>query len=846
MQDSARANQVCDRCRRRKIRCAGDGSSVSLEYSVVLPGHPFSDRPQARCTPCTTAQVPCLRSTALKRNRKRKSFYENEAIQERLLEQHQDNEAVENGQSLAASAEQARHRPATFAHDLILQQASPRRHAEQGTKDLGSTPSLAPARGSQHATSTPRDYQSRPVSKLSPADPVVGHMGRLVPNDGGVSLFAGSTSGVHFVSQTEQTMQQLRLSTNQYPNSAYSLHLHSVARLGTQEDDLTLIANIVPQIQSNAITVIESTIDFLTPLYPAIHKPSSLPVYRHLLVGSGCKYPLVQLYQVLLLLAIGSIATPSPSCSRRHSHLLCHAEYYYSLATVISARAMTVSCLETLQGLVLAQIYLQVSSRGEEALQLGGVATRMAQSLGLHRHSARFKMSPLETEMRRRLWGCQSTLDTFASTYHGMPRLIRTQDVDADNPTPVDHDQMSASQIAFPLPGERSEIDYAICTFSIARTLGKTLERLYTTTDRRGGVDKIHQLRAEVELWTRTLPSEVNDDEYFNTISPHQHGRTPTGTDTAQLHNCEGQLGQIEFSTAQHSAPGASALRGSLGAMLLRIIKRITTIHIHRPALAFTSSNPQVLESLRTCTSASGDLIRIMDWITTNQSEDARHPPSVETGRTGPTNTNGSPDILRKRLFLSSLYPNGVHMLWQAGLTILFSKWKGHPIEASSTTTQGFQDASSDTGYHLVLKCASTMRSISDLCDDDDDDAPSAHGGHNSNGVNICADILEQLARKTFPNAHSPHVISWTNSDGRNDGANTTEHQQQHMASQKSKQSALDNQTGHYAEWQQQESPSWDLWDWPMASALDLANILDALPFEMSMEEDLGTMQHRP
>ena len=71
-----------------------------------------------------------------------------------------------------------------------------------------------------------------------------------------------------------------------------------------------------------------------------------------------------------------------------------------------------------------------------------------------------------------------------------MPRLIRDQDVDTDLPTRVDHELLARSHVAFPLPGEASQVDTALLLFKLGGITGQTLEKLYTTTQRRGGYQR--------------------------------------------------------------------------------------------------------------------------------------------------------------------------------------------------------------------------------------------------------------------------------------------------------------------------------------------------------------------
>ena len=120
----------------------------------------------------------------------------------------------------------------------------------------------------------------------------------------------------------------------------------------------------------------------------------------------------IVLYQMLSLLALGFIGHPG-HCEQDHFHFLCQSEGYYRMTTTLLDYILGKPCLQTLQGLEIVQIYLQISSRYSTASHIGGVATRLAQNLGLHRHSNRFKFDPLETELRRRVWWCQSSLDAY-------------------------------------------------------------------------------------------------------------------------------------------------------------------------------------------------------------------------------------------------------------------------------------------------------------------------------------------------------------------------------------------------------------------------------------------------
>ncbi|OHF00060.1 hypothetical protein CORC01_04706 [Colletotrichum orchidophilum] len=660
---------------RRKIRCHGDGE---------------------KCTPCTVSDVACVFSKKLKRNRKRKSYYENEGVENR----RDDLGISKTPEAHGGTVDSASYSP---SQDLRKSQpvASEQSPLNIVTRNGGENPLSSWRRRTEASSNT----KSRQLS-----EPVVGHMGRLVSYDDQTAMFAGSSTGVHFISQAEQQLQMLRIHTETFPSSIYSLYLHNTWATPPKDSQSQVIAAMVSQLPLDAAVVLEATIDHWTPLYPIVHKQSTVEAL-HRLIEDPEHGDISLLYQILGLLALGTLGH-SGSCQQSHHHFLCLSERYYTMSATLTNLLQERPSLPTLQGLEIAQIYLQLSSRYSAASQLGGMATRMAQNLGLHRHSQRFKFDPLETELRRRVWWCQYSLDTFSSAYHGMPRLIRDQDVDTDLPSRIDHDQVSRESVAFPLPGERSQVDTALCMFKLAVIVGEALEKLYSTTRRRGGIAKIAQLQAELTIWERMLPTDsVADLE--------DEGADPT----------------------------AKVLTDTFEIAFLRAAFYNAMVHVHRPALAFTTADPQFHVSLLACGRASADLISLTAGLVSDSAIEMATP-RIDS------------------IIIAHLYPNGLHMLWQAGLTILFARWKGQPL------------AGDEVDEDLVKTCAATLRHL--RADDSNICIPQ------------CADVLDMLRTKTF-------------------------------STRETHQPVLDQL-------------QWNVWDWPMASALELANTLDAIPLDLHFE----------
>lgn len=266
-------------------------------------------------------------------------------------------------------------------------------------------------------TALPENNVPAASGRKPTSEPIVGHMGRLVNDDQGVAMFAGSSTGVHFVSQAEQQVQMLRMNMNsvKFPSCVYNLHLHDLWGCTSQQpSDADVVRAIVSRLPLDAEAVLLAAIERWTPIYPIVHKTTTMEAFRALIDESTppADDVIVILHQILGLLALGSLGNQG-QCIRDHYHFLCLSETHYSTSATILDKVLERPCLQTLQSLEIMQIYLQVSARYTMASHLGGIATRLAQSLGLHRHSHRFRFDPLETELRRRVWWCQYSLDTY-------------------------------------------------------------------------------------------------------------------------------------------------------------------------------------------------------------------------------------------------------------------------------------------------------------------------------------------------------------------------------------------------------------------------------------------------
>lgn len=290
----------------------------------------------------------------------------------------------------------------------------------------------------------------------------------------------------------------------------------------------------------------------------------------------------------------------------------------------------------------------------------------------------------------------------------------------------VDHELLSRTHVQFPLPGETSQVDTALRLFKLARIVGNTLEELYTTTLRRGGVAKIGRLQVELDAWAGANATVLAETEFVD--------------------------GMVDSETAEQALP----------MLYLKLSYNVATIHVHRPALSFTEAHPQYEASLRTCGQASANLIRLIAAGLTGLKSAADY---LSSGLGPEPQTTPWPETFIALL----LFPNGVHMLWQAGLTVIFSRLKGYPVS---------QDGGDET---LLCSCVDGLRRLHSHTDD--------VGDH----VRQCAEVLDLLRMKVFSDVQAPLEL---------------------------------------------DQLQWNIWDWPLESALELANTLNTAPLDLQPSEE--------
>lgn len=308
----------------------------------------------------------------------------------------------------------------------------------QTLDDVGES-ALEPSDTSARPRKTPRTVdQPIPYSGPSPAvslsleseklDPksstyIIRHMGRLVTDGSNIHRFAGSTTGVHFVSSVEEVCRRRSPSLEPFHEDCFKLHLlqprlhFDLSGFGLQSikspaRDNTLLLHLrvllTQNLESHARRLdafLETWLAFCPVVprqwflrcvtqMPGLDEDSS-DLWRD---GRVC----ATLHMLLLIGCINKI------CGRHtlEDEALQIWDHPHLFALIIQLQDCVIAHGDAwcLQSLILFSFFLQISGQTARMIHFNGTLVRLAQSLGLHRHTRRFRFGQSENELRNRMW----------------------------------------------------------------------------------------------------------------------------------------------------------------------------------------------------------------------------------------------------------------------------------------------------------------------------------------------------------------------------------------------------------------------------------------------------------
>ncbi|KHN94656.1 uncharacterized protein MAM_07411 [Metarhizium album ARSEF 1941] len=131
------------------------------------------------------------------------------------------------------------------------------------------------------------------------------------------------------------------------------------------------------------------------------------------------------------------------------------AQYRFAVEqSLAKANFLDTSDLAVLQSFALFLIVVRRHDDSRFSWSLTALVIRIAQGMGLHRDGTHLKLSPFETEIRRRLWWAILVLDLRSAEELGTDMTINEGSYDTLKPSNINDSDISPGSTEFPLPRE--------------------------------------------------------------------------------------------------------------------------------------------------------------------------------------------------------------------------------------------------------------------------------------------------------------------------------------------------------------------------------------------------------
>ncbi|PWW78272.1 hypothetical protein C7212DRAFT_25197, partial [Tuber magnatum] len=235
------------------------------------------------------------------------------------------------------------------------------------------------------------------------------------------------------------------------------------------------------------------------PLFPVLHRPTFLASYKKLVSGDGSEANTLPHHSVAQLFLVFAIAQRNePRNGPDHQF---DAQWQRSLNAIIVD-----STIETLQCLVLAQLYCFSKGDYSRLLQYKSLAVGIALRLGLNQSQRKFTLGALSGEMRKRAFWCVYCLDSFSAAILGLPKLFKNESIDTEYPSDIDDEYVSEKGFLPTQPGDSTKISSALALFRSSRVLSKVLDAVYPTSSAHEvSYTKLKELEDELGAWKTGL-----------------------------------------------------------------------------------------------------------------------------------------------------------------------------------------------------------------------------------------------------------------------------------------------------------------------------------------------------
>ena len=191
---------------------------------------------------------------------------------------------------------------------------------------------------------------------------------------------------------------------------------------------------------------------------------------------------------------------------------------WYDLSETVLTHIHDCRDTTSLQALVFRVLFLQSCTSMSSVYSLLGVAVRCALRMGLHRNADHVSLSPIEREVRRRLFWAIRQLDIYVSALQGLPILLCEQDIDQLMPTETDDGNITTMGITPQQDGQATAMQPFNAMTNLMEILSKVARNVYPMPNTkdcirpvqeggcRVGYGELKLVEVELAKWQEELP----------------------------------------------------------------------------------------------------------------------------------------------------------------------------------------------------------------------------------------------------------------------------------------------------------------------------------------------------
>ncbi|KAJ6115969.1 C6 transcription factor [Penicillium sp. IBT 18751x] len=401
--------------------------------------------------------------------------------------------------------------------------------------------------------------------------------------DNGSATFIGSSSGIHFIrhvynafARRSADLQQNRArDRTSVPGEDDRLQRCS----GSSHDGDGLWSEEELSSESNPSLSFDELTNWTRryfenwhPMFPSLHAPTVLKTMEKIGQKGVSAVSQVELLTIRSLVSI-SLADKRQVESTRADNVPVPAVLVFQSVRHVMQEIQSLltepTTISLLQAAFCAQLALTSLLRLNAASRIGGVITRTAFHLGLHRCPGRFScFSSQEVEIRRRLFWSIYSLERYLSQALGIPLGIRDDDIDVCYPGEERHVNVTPEA-----PNDhRLRLICHLAKFARIRGLILELRNKSILHSHAGAVEASH-VNGELSQWWNEVYDDVNPIEDADPESSH------------------------------------NPVLGPYHRLLLLVLRHEAIISMNRPLLAAEKPNPDYKNALQTCIASSRSLL---------------------------------------------------------------------------------------------------------------------------------------------------------------------------------------------------------------------------------------------